>query len=52
MQDIRHMQIGQVVDYCIEYANREYLAEKKEKRAEKRGTRRKATQQDWDSLLG
>ena len=52
MQDIKHMQIGQVVDYCIEYTNREIRAEQKEKKKEQRGKKRKASQTDWDSFLG
>ena len=48
MQDIQHMTIGEVVDYCVEYNNRQYKAEKEEKK--ERG--RKATQADWDAFLG
>lgn len=50
MQDIKEMTIGQVVDFCIEYQNRQYEIEKEEKRRETKG--RKATQADWDSFLG
>lgn len=50
MQDARGMTIGQVVDFCIEYQNRQYHAEKEEKKRERRG--RKATQADWDAFLG
>ena len=52
MEDIRGMQLGQVVDYCIEYQNRQYEIEKQEAREEKRGKRRKATQADWDAFFG
>lgn len=47
MSDIQHMTIGEVVDYCIEYNNRQAKAEKEEKR-----NSRKATQADWDAFLG
>ena len=50
--DIRRMQLGQVVDFCIEYNNRQMRAEKQQKREEKRGGRRKATQSDINSFFG
>ena len=46
------MQIGQVVDFCIAYNNRQKAAEKAQKWAEKHGTRRKATQSDINSFFG
>ena len=47
------MQIGQLVDYCIECVNRERRAMKKEERENggKPGVR-KATQADIDSFFG
>ena len=46
------MQIGQVVDYCIVYNNRQKDAEKAQKWAEKHGTNRKATQNDINAFFG
>lgn len=40
------MQLGQIVDYCIEVENQEYKAEKKETK------KRKATQADINSFFG
>ena len=48
MSDIRQMQLGQVVDFCIEYNEREKKAEKKAKEPK----RRKATQGDIDAFFG
>lgn len=50
MQDIRRMQIGQVVDFCIEY-NRRQQTEEESEHKEHRG-RRNATQKDIDAFLG
>ena len=47
------MTLGQIVDYCIECANRRTeagLASQKEE--EPKETRRKATQADWDRFWG
>ena len=52
LSDIRKMQIGQVVDYCIAYNDRKKEAEKKQKHEEKHGTRRKATQGDINAFFG
>ena len=52
MTDIRQMQLGQVVDYCIAYNNRQADAERQAKREESRGSRRKATQSDIDAFFG
>jgi hypothetical protein len=46
------MQIGQVVDFCIAYNERQKRAQKAQKRAEKYGTRRKATQNDINAFFG
>ena len=46
------MQIGQVVDFCIAYNERQKAAEKAQKHAEKHGTRRKGTQADIDAFFG
>ena len=52
MQDIRRMQLGQVVDFCIEYNNRQLEAEKEQKKQEGRQGRRRATQADIDAFFG
>ena len=46
------MQLGQVVDFCIAYNERQKEAEKQQKIAEKRATRRKATQGDINAFFG
>lgn len=48
MSDMKTMQIGQIVDYCIDYNNREKKAEQKAKAPK----RRKATQGDIDAFFG
>lgn len=50
--DIRSMQIGQIVDFCIAFNDRQKKAEKKAKYEEKHGTRRRATQQDINAFFG
>ena len=52
MTDIRKMQLGQVVDFVIAYNERQKAAEKAQKRAEKHGTTRKATQNDINAFFG
>jgi hypothetical protein len=52
MSDIRRMQIGQVVDFCISYNERQEQAEKQEQHEKKFGKRRKATQQDINAFFG
>ena len=52
LSDIRKMQIGQVVDFCIAYNERQKAAEKAQKRAEKHGNKRKATQNDINAFFG
>lgn len=51
MDALGHMELGQIVDYCIEY-NEIHAPEKGEGSKEKKETRRAATQADWDALLG
>ena len=46
------MQLGQVVDFCIEYNNRQAAAERQAKKAEKMKGRRKATQADINAFFG
>ena len=52
MSDIRRMQLGQVVDFVIAYNERQDRAEKAQKLAEKRGTKRKASQNDINAFFG
>ncbi len=52
MTDIRHMTIGKVVDFIIDYNNRQKQAEKAQKRAEKRQIKRKGTQNDINAFFG
>lgn len=52
MFDIRKMTIGQIVDFVIDYNNRQKRAEKEAKRQEKQGTKRKATQNDINAFFG
>ena len=53
---IRRMELGQLVDYCIEWNN---IHEEQEEgdsspgnKKSEQGTKRKATQADWDALFG
>jgi hypothetical protein len=52
MSDIRRMQLGQVVDFVISYNERHKKAERRAKLEEKRGKRRKASQNDINSWFG
>lgn len=52
MSDIRRMQLGQVVDFVVAYNDRQKAAEKARKRAEKYGTKRKASQNDINAFFG
>ena len=51
MTDIRRMQLGQVVDFCIEYNNRQKEAEERAER-KKKPKRRRATQAEIDAFFG
>lgn len=46
------MQLGQVVDFVIDYNERQKAAEKQIKREEKHGKKRKATQDDIKAWFG
>ena len=46
------MTIGQVVDFVVDYNERQKKADAKAKKEEKRGKRRKATQNDINSFFG
>ena len=52
MSDIRHMQLGQVVDFVMAYNERQKASEKAQKWAEKHGTKRKASQNDINAFFG
>ena len=52
MIDIRRMTIGQVVDFVIDFNNRQKRAEAETEREEQHGKRRKATQNDINSFFG
>ena len=53
MSDIKKMQIGQVVDFCISYNERQKAAEKQaEKEEKKRPKKRKATQAEINAYFG
>ena len=52
MSDIRRMQLGQVVDFVVAYNDRQKAAEKAQKRAEKYGNKRKASQNDINAFFG
>lgn len=52
MADIRRMQLGQVVDFCIVYNERQERSEREAKKEEKRGRRRKASQKDINAFFG
>lgn len=51
MSDIRKMRLGEVVDYCYAYNERQENAEK-EAENKKRPQKRKATQSDINAFFG
>lgn len=50
IQDIRKMTLGQVVDFCIDYNERQERAERAAKHPKSK--KRKATQADIDAFFG
>lgn len=52
MADLKGMQVGQIVDFCISFNERQEKAQKKQAETAKRGTRRKATQGDINAFFG
>lgn len=46
------MTLGQIVDFCEAYNQRQERAEKAAKKEEKRGRKRKATQADINAFFG
>lgn len=51
MSDMRQMQVGQIVDFCIAYNERQAKAEKR-RNAPKRERAHKATQRDINAFFG
>lgn len=49
---MRRMDIGQIVDYIIEYNEAHGIDADENDKATSKPTRRKATQADWDSFFG
>lgn len=52
MSDIRRMQIGQLVDFCIEYNDRQKRMEAETEKAEKKGRKRRGNQNDINAFFG
>ena len=52
INDIKGLKLGQCVDFCIAYNERQEDAEKRAEREERRGKRRKATQADINGFFG
>lgn len=52
MPDIRSMTLGQVVDFVIDYNERQERAEKRAKKEAKSGKKRKATKDDIKAFFG
>lgn len=52
MEDIKGMQLGQVVDFVKAYNARQKEAEKEYEEREKHGSKRKATQSDINAFFG
>lgn len=50
---MKKMELGQVIDFCIAWSDRQEQARKQEKEAEReQNGRRKATQADIDAFFG
>lgn len=52
LADAEKMTLGQVVDFCIAYNERQEQAEKKANANESKGRKRKATQADINAWFG
>ena len=52
MTDIRRSQIGQLVDFCIDYNERQEEINKKAEREHKKGKKRRGTQGDINAFFG
>ena len=52
MADIRRMQIGQLVDFCIDYNERQERANKALEKEEKKQKKRRGNQNDINAFFG
>lgn len=52
MADVRRMQLGQLVDFCITYNERQEEAQKRAEKEEAKSRKRKATQNDINAFFG
>ena len=52
MADVRRMQIGQLVDFCIDYNDRQKKANAQAEKERKHGMKRRATQNDINAFFG
>lgn len=52
MTDMRRMQVGQLVDFCIDYNERQKQTAQQTEKEEQRGRKRKATQADINAFFG
>lgn len=50
--EMRKMQLGQIVDFCISFNERQKEADKQQKKAEKAALKRKASQGDINAFFG
>ncbi len=52
MHDIRKMQVGQIVDFCISFNERQQTAEQTADKEKDRPKKRKATQAEINAYFG
>lgn len=52
IEDIKSMEIGQLVDYVIDYNRIHGYNEREEEPGRKKSTVREATAADWDNMWG
>ena len=52
MSDLRLMTLGQVVDFCISYNERQERTEKAQEQDKEQGGRHRATQDEIDAFFG
>lgn len=52
MTDVKAMQVGQIVDFCVAYNDRQKQAEKREKHIEQHSQKRRASQGDINAFFG
>ena len=51
-EGVKQMELGQIVDYCIEFNKANEKEYKDVKQQESKPKARKATQADWDAFFG